>query len=237
MKKIFWLAFFAASFAFAQQPAPVAKPARPIPAIEHVVVIGIDGLRPDRLLLAGKPSSFREDQLRMLVAIGRQAALAVENYRYQQAIVKAERLAAMGQTIATLSHHIKNILQGIRGGSYLIEMGLKEHDDSIVGKGWNIVEKNQAKIYDLVLDMLSYSKEREPVLEQTDLNGIVRGFGLLLKDDGVVIVEVPYVGDMIDHTEFDTIYHEHLCYFSLSALDHIEDQGAVLNERGLFLRV
>lgn len=54
-----------------------------------------------------------------------------------------------------------------------------------------------------------------------DLNGIVRGFGLLLKDDGVVIVEVPYVGDMIDHTEFDTIYHEHLCYFSLTALDHL----------------
>ncbi len=52
-----------------------------------------------------------------------------------------------------------------------------------------------------------------------DLNGFVRGLKLLLKDDGVAVIEVPYVKDMIDHCEFDTIYHEHLCYFSLTALD------------------
>lgn len=54
-----------------------------------------------------------------------------------------------------------------------------------------------------------------------DLNGVVEGFHTLLKDDGVVIVEAPYVGDMIAHVEFDTIYHEHLCYFSLTALDSL----------------
>ena len=64
-----------------------------------------------------------------MIAIGHQAALAVEDTRYYSAMVQAERLAAIGQTIATLSHHIKNILQGIRGGSYLIEMGLKDHDE------------------------------------------------------------------------------------------------------------
>ncbi|MFL6209381.1 MAG: class I SAM-dependent methyltransferase [Pyrinomonadaceae bacterium] len=51
-----------------------------------------------------------------------------------------------------------------------------------------------------------------------DLNGVVRGFAALLKDDGVAVVEVPYVKDLIDNCEFDTIYHEHLCYFSLTAL-------------------
>ena len=54
-----------------------------------------------------------------------------------------------------------------------------------------------------------------------DLNGTVEGFASLLSDDGVVIVEVPYVKDMIDGCEFDTIYHEHLCYFSLTALDSL----------------
>ncbi|MEI8379733.1 MAG: ATP-binding protein [Planctomycetota bacterium] len=127
----------------------------------------------DRLLSAGKPAGFREDQLRMLVAIGRQAALAVENYRYQQAIVKAERLAAMGQTIATLSHHIKNILQGIRGGSYLIDMGLNDHNEDLVRKGWHVVEKNQNKIYNLVMDMLTFSKERQPAHERANLNETV----------------------------------------------------------------
>lgn len=52
-----------------------------------------------------------------------------------------------------------------------------------------------------------------------DLNGFVQGIHLLLTDDGVAVIEVPYVKDMIGRNEFDTIYHEHLCYFSLTALD------------------
>jgi SAM-dependent methyltransferase len=54
-----------------------------------------------------------------------------------------------------------------------------------------------------------------------DLNGFVEGIKILLKDDGVAVIEAPYVKDLIDHCEFDTIYHEHLCYFSLSALDRL----------------
>jgi hypothetical protein len=52
-----------------------------------------------------------------------------------------------------------------------------------------------------------------------DLNGVVAGIELVLKDAGVAVIEAPYVKDLIDHVEFDTIYHEHLCYFSLTALD------------------
>ena len=51
-----------------------------------------------------------------------------------------------------------------------------------------------------------------------DTNGFVAGIATLLKDDGVVVIEAPYVRDLIDHGEFDTIYHEHLCYFSATAL-------------------
>jgi len=54
-----------------------------------------------------------------------------------------------------------------------------------------------------------------------DLGGFVAGIGLLLADDGVAILEVPYVRDMVDRCEFDTIYHEHLCYFSLTALTRL----------------
>ena len=54
-----------------------------------------------------------------------------------------------------------------------------------------------------------------------DLNGFVRGLRLLLKPDGIAIIEVPYVKDLIDRCEFDTIYHEHLCYFSLTALNQL----------------
>jgi len=54
-----------------------------------------------------------------------------------------------------------------------------------------------------------------------DLNGVVAGIAALLKPDGVAVIETPYVKDLIDHTEFDTIYHEHLCYYSLTALDRL----------------
>ena len=64
-----------------------------------------------------------------------------------------------------------------------------------------------------------------------DLNGFVAGINEMLKDDGTAVIEVPYVKDMIDKTEFDTIYHEHLCYFSLTALDHLfQRHGLVITD-------
>jgi SAM-dependent methyltransferase len=51
-----------------------------------------------------------------------------------------------------------------------------------------------------------------------DTNGFVAGIAILLKDTGVAVIEVPYVKELIEHGEFDTIYHEHLCYFSVTAL-------------------
>ncbi|MCX7410171.1 MAG: class I SAM-dependent methyltransferase [Planctomycetales bacterium] len=54
-----------------------------------------------------------------------------------------------------------------------------------------------------------------------DLNGVVAGFQAVLKPNGVVVVEAPYLKELIDHVEFDTIYHEHFSYFSLTALDRL----------------
>jgi SAM-dependent methyltransferase len=57
-----------------------------------------------------------------------------------------------------------------------------------------------------------------------DLHSVIEGIRILLKKDGVAVIETPYVKDMIDRCEFDTIYHEHLCYYSLTALDHLFKQ-------------
>jgi SAM-dependent methyltransferase len=54
-----------------------------------------------------------------------------------------------------------------------------------------------------------------------DLNGFVAGIGVLLAGSGVAVIEAPYVRDLIDRCEFDTIYHEHLCYFSVTALNRL----------------
>jgi signal transduction histidine kinase/pSer/pThr/pTyr-binding forkhead associated (FHA) protein len=137
-------------------------------------VLYLDTHSQHRDLAAGKTPAprFTEDHLTLAIAIAHQAALAIEDTRYHQAMVQAERLAAIGQTIAALSHHIKNILQGLRSGGEILKMGLGEMNEQLLQQGWKIVEKNQVKIYDLVMDMLSYSKEREPAIEPTELNQV-----------------------------------------------------------------
>jgi hypothetical protein len=62
-----------------------------------------------------------------------------------------------------------------------------------------------------------------------DLNGFVEGMSILIADDGVITIENPYVRELIEHCEFDTIYHEHFCYFSCTAVD------ALVRRHGLFL--
>ena len=138
-----------------------------------VGVIYVDTTVPLSSALEEGQRQFNDEHLKLLIAIGHQAALAVEDTTYYSAMVQSERLAAIGQTIATLSHHIKNILQGIRGGSYLVEMGLENEDLALIRKGWEIVNRNQGKISSLVMDMLSFSKEREPDPVPSDLVAVV----------------------------------------------------------------
>jgi SAM-dependent methyltransferase len=64
-----------------------------------------------------------------------------------------------------------------------------------------------------------------------DTNGFVAGIARLLKDDGMAVIEAPYIEPLIEHCEFDTIYHEHLCYFSVTALDRLfRRHGLYLND-------
>ena len=190
------------------------------------------------IALEGPKSRFTKDHLMLMVAIGHQAGLAIENTQLYEAKVQAERLAAVGQTIATLSHHIKNILQGIKGGSYLIDMGLKSKDDAIVRRGWTIVEKNQGKIYNLVMDMLSYSKDREPALEMADLNEVVGDVIELMQsraaDLGVQLVWKPIAALPPISIDTDGI-HRAVLNIVTNAIDASEDieNGTVRVSTGL----
>jgi len=64
-----------------------------------------------------------------------------------------------------------------------------------------------------------------------DVNGFVAGIKTVLKPGGVATIEVPYVREMVDRTEFDTIYHEHLSYFSVAALDAIFARNGLVVDR------
>ena len=54
-----------------------------------------------------------------------------------------------------------------------------------------------------------------------DLHGVVAGMSILLKPDGVAVIENHYVADLIEGVEFDSIYHEHLCYYSATSFRNL----------------
>ena len=60
-----------------------------------------------------------------------------------------------------------------------------------------------------------------------DVNGFVRGIGRVLADDGIAVIETPYLRDLVERLEFDTIYHEHLFYYSLTALNGLFERNGV----------
>jgi len=180
---------------------------------------------------------LNDEHLRTVVTVARQAALAIESRQFQDAMVKAERFAAMGQTITVLSHHIKNILQGVRGGSYLIRTGMDQSRDDLIRQGWEIVERNQTRIYDLVMDMLSFSKDRVPSLRLTDLNKVVSEVAELAaaraKECGVTF-ELRK-GNEIPLAMFDSEgIHRAVLNIVSNAIDAVDglEQGAVVVQTG-----
>ena len=80
-----------------------------------------------------------------------------------QQLVEAERLAAVGQTVAGLSHAIKNITGGLKGGAFVLEKGIELNDQKYLMQGWEMIRGNVDKITNLSLDLLNYAKA-------TDLN-------------------------------------------------------------------
>ena len=102
--------------------------------------------------------------------------------RLEKELVKSERLAAVGQTVAGLAHGIKNILHGLKGGSYLVDIGIQRNDTEKLKKGWDTIKRNIGRTSNLVMDLLSYSKEREPEYDLCRPNEIINDVCELLKD-------------------------------------------------------
>ncbi len=82
--------------------------------------------------------------------------------RLQRELIENERLSAMGQAVAGMAHYIKNILNGLQGGVYMVNRSLKKDKPILLSKGWGMVENNIGKVSDLVINMILYSKERQP---------------------------------------------------------------------------
>jgi len=107
---------------------------------------------------------------------------------------------------------------GIEPATNIAEYAEKERGVNTLNEFFSAKLANDLRHHGIVTDVLHANNVLAHV---ADLNGVVEGISILLKDEAVSIIEVPYVKDLFDHVEFDTIYHEHLCYFSITALDNL----------------
>jgi two-component system NtrC family sensor kinase len=96
-----------------------------------------------------------------------------EIHRLQKDKEQAERMAAIGRTVAGVAHYIKNILNGLQGGAYVINSALTKKDLDLVQKGWDMVEKNIDQIGNIVTEMLIYASERKPSFELVHPNEVM----------------------------------------------------------------
>ncbi len=85
-----------------------------------------------------------------------------------QQLVEAERMAAVGQTVAGLSHAIKNITGGLKGGAFVLEKGIELSDQKYLLQGWEMIKGNVDKITNLSLDLLNYAKATDLNIEACD---------------------------------------------------------------------
>ena len=123
--------------------------------------------------------------------------------RLERELLNAERLAAVGQTVAGMAHCIKNILHGLKGGSYIVDLGIEKNNSEKLKSGWQMVSRNINRTSDLVQDLLSFSKEREPEFEPCFPNDIATEVCELMqavaKENDVALVTelAPEIGEVV----------------------------------------
>jgi len=113
---------------------------------------------------------FTARDLELLTAVGAEMALAIENFQLFERNLQAERLAAIGEAIAGLSHYIKNILQSLDAARYLVHAAVEEGDREGLAEAWDALDHNTGLISELVLNMLSYSRRAAPAYESCQPN-------------------------------------------------------------------
>lgn len=140
-----------------------------VPLEDHGVLIGV-------LELVNKQGggAFTEADLRVMEIFATMVSTAIVNARLIEKNMRAERLAAIGEAVAGLSHYAKNILTGMSGTVDLIDQGLRAGNIEMLQRMWPLYRRNSFRLSTLVEDMLAFSKPREPVRTRCDVQQLIR---------------------------------------------------------------
>jgi signal transduction histidine kinase len=154
-------------------------------------------------------AGFDAHDRRVAEVVATEAALALENAHLHSEIVQKERMAAIGQTVSGLAHCIKNILNGIRSGSAVVDRAMAGGNFQRVGEGWQTVRRNNGMLSRLVLDMLALARDSKPHPFPTDVNDLAEQVTGLMKERaaelGISLTCIPAAGlpdVLLDPTHF-----------------------------------
>ena len=181
--------------------------------------------------------AFTEEQLALLNAIGQHTGLALANADEHLKRMNNERLAAIGETVASLSHSIKNILQGLRGGADVVEIGLNKGEMAIAKNGWGILRRNLDRIVGLTMNMLAFGRKLQLNLELSRINTIIEECVQLVelqsKEKSVVLLvdadpEMPPIA--ID----PSLIHQAMMNLIINAVEAVENETGAVTVRVVF---
>lgn len=181
--------------------------------------------------------TYTEQQLALMNAIGQHTGLAMANGESYGEHLQTERLATIGQTVASLSHSIKNILQGLRGGADVVEMGLRKRDLEVSANGWPILKRNLDRIMGLTLNMLAFSRQRSIELELQPLHTVIDDCVSLLEPMATskkVALIVDYDSEMPPVPLDASLIHQAMMNLITNGIEAVEDRHGAVTIRTMF---
>jgi signal transduction histidine kinase len=174
--------------------------------------------------------AFDERHLRLVQAMATHLATALESADTSERATARERLAAMGETVANLSHSVKNILQALRGGADAVELALGRGDLATARDAWPIVGRNLDRIQLLAQNMLLFAKDRPLEPEPIAPNELVREVATLLAGSATrrsIRIELALADD-VPPVELDAnAIHQALLNLVSNALEASPDRSTV----------
>ncbi|OPZ18316.1 MAG: Sporulation kinase A [candidate division BRC1 bacterium ADurb.BinA364] len=174
---------------------------------------------------------FEPTEIKVFETICKQVAIVIEKAQLYHEKVEAERLAAVALGLSEIAHYIKNLLQSVEGGAFVIEQGLQNENLDKVRGGWELMRRNTKKITGLVANMLSYSRPEEPELEKGDLNAllheVVEDAKARAEREGVLIIEEfePNLPPIMLDEDF---LHDAFLNLVANAIDALPEEGGTV---------
>jgi PAS domain S-box-containing protein len=143
------------------------------------VGVGVAEGKPTHYLVQMVPLTQEDGEVRYVIEMSTDVS---EMKRLQQEKLTAERLAAVGQTVAGLAHGIKNVIMGLEGGMYVVGSGIRRGDNEKIRQGWGILEEHIARISSFAKEFLEFAKGRTPKVAVVDPNRVARQVIELYRD-------------------------------------------------------